>query len=87
MTVQPFIHPDYHNNKERCGIDEDPCVICGKPVKRTGKVRRWLRVVDGGKRFASPDEEVEERGDMGCFLVGPGCWRRYRQELTAFTFK
>lgn len=39
-----------------CGPDETPCVRCGKPIKDPWK---WAaRVVDGGARYADPNETM-----------------------------
>ena len=81
MTVTPFSHPRYADNEEHCTVDETPCVVCGKPIKNEEKAK-WIRVVDGGARFAGPDETIEdEAADMGCFPIGPGCLRKHRKEL------
>lgn len=84
MSVRPFRHPKYDDNKQRCREGEDPCVMCGKPVKYNDRIK-WVLVVDGGSRFGNPHENVDPAGDMGFFPVGPGCWRKHRQELQAFT--
>jgi hypothetical protein len=56
------------------GEQHDPCYVCGRPVK-VGPKTMWLRIVSGGGMAAEPGEEVDERGDMGCFPVGPECLR------------
>lgn len=83
MSVSPFDHPKYNDNEQRCGENDEPCVICGKPIKDKERAK-WLRVVDGGDRFATSDEVVDEAGDMGSYPIGSGCLRKHRKELATF---
>lgn len=59
-----------------------PCVLCGRPVKNLDSAV-FLRVVDGGGRFAKSTEDVDLDGDMGSFPVGPDCYRK-NPELKRF---
>ena len=80
MIPKPFSGIRYHENEDKCTEDQEPCVICGKGLDKH-KVRGWLRVVDGGLRFAARDEEVESDGAMGWFPIGSGCLRKHKKDL------
>ncbi len=61
--------------------DDTPCFICGKAVRTQ---RYWARFSDGGLAIAS--DEYADRpenigGDMGCYPVGPECYRRLPDEV------
>lgn len=75
--MKPFGHKNFHRNMERHG--GTGCVFCGKKVNENKA--KWVRVVDGGKRFAGPDEIVDQSGDMGCFPMGPSCHKKYGPEI------
>lgn len=80
MSVTPFSGPKYTENSDKCQDPEveSPCVICGRPIKR-GKEAGWLRVVDGGMRFASGLEEVDSSGDMGYWPIGKTCLKNHKE--------
>jgi hypothetical protein len=71
---KPF-GPKYQERTEH-GYHGDECILCGKRTSRNGRTNGktlHVRVVDGGSRIALPDEQVDERGDMGYFPVGSEC--------------
>ncbi len=65
---QPF-GPKYSARTAE-GTYGDECAICGR---RTKPDAAHARVVDGGTRFATPDEVADEAGDMGFFPIGSEC--------------
>lgn len=54
-------------------------MFCGKYVDENAV--GWVRVVDGGSRFATPGEEVDPQGDIGCWPVGKTCHKKYGPDL------
>lgn len=66
---QPF-GPAYQARIEESGEKGTECAICGR---RTSGRRLRARVVDGGVRFAAPDADEDQGGDMGYFPVGTEC--------------
>lgn len=68
-------HPNYHDNAEKCEGDEQPCVVCGKPV--TGDNVAYVHVVGGGGYLALPDDEFDEAGDCGAYPIGAGCLKKH----------
>jgi len=65
----PFSGKNYHKNESDCSQDE-PCAICGKGIRSP---TWYVRVVDGGGRFASEEEVVPEASDMGWHAIGNTC--------------
>ena len=77
---RPFSGPRYATNAARCGAQE-PCALCGKPIT-SRDTAVFVSVGDGGSVFLSPAEEAaakQDAGFMGCFPLGPECWRKHRQ--------
>lgn len=54
------------------------CIVCGKGIKDTAKVK-WLRLLDGGEIITESEETVEMEKDMGWYPVGNDCYKRYKQ--------
>ena len=83
---RPFSGPDYHENAAACAPGQEPCVLCGEPL-RTAKYE--AHVVAGGAEFATGDTPFNEddAGDMGWYFVGPECARKiplaYRSAVPA----
>jgi hypothetical protein len=76
--VRPWSAPNAAKNVDKCKAGEEPCGLCGKAVVDP---KFWVRVVDGGTRFATKaefndDALVDAQGDMGMFAVGPACARK-----------
>lgn len=63
--------PKYQQRTES-GSTGDECVLCGRQTGGKSNTR-FFRVVEGGSRFAHPDEQVHPAGDMGYFPVGSEC--------------
>lgn len=75
MSLPIPFGPKYQARVEN-GSTGTECVLCGKQTSRNGRSNGTtihVRVVDGGGRFATPDEVVDARGDMGYFPVGSEC--------------
>ena len=51
-----------------------PCCVCGRNVPSV--TWRARVVMDGGYRFAMPDEVVDEARDLGGFPVGSECRKK-----------
>ena len=83
--LRPFSHPNFFRNEAQCGADDEPCAICGLPVKKESKVI-WVAVGDGNSRFLTP-KEVSKYGDAGVFPVGNTCYRRHKKELHKYKCK
>lgn len=60
----------WHRNAETCSGDDQPCALCGLPIRTA---RAWVWVVDGGDRVATTDERIDPSGDLGFHPIGPGC--------------
>jgi len=76
--TRPFSGKRYFERSEAL----DPCVCCGKAVRRDRPFSQVL-VLDGGARFALASEDVDhdDNGNMGCFAIGSDCLRQLRKEL------
>jgi hypothetical protein len=55
------------------GGDTEPCAICGKPVNH--ETAKW---VGANESFQAVDPSIEEP-PLGCFPIGPECWRKHKQ--------
>lgn len=80
FTVKPFSGVNYRKNQHKCGIDQEPCAICGKPVDGD-QFAVMACVIDGGASWGDPN--LPDGGDtaggfMGFYPVGSGCARKYR---------
>ena len=75
--IRPFSGAQYHRNSERCKDDENPCVICGRPVKKDGA--KYLEVFDGGRQFSDGHADQNDAGYMGCFPIGSDCLREHSE--------
>lgn len=76
MTTTPKPFGPKYQERTQNGSNGDECAVCGRPTSRKNRTNGrtvFVRVVDGGSRFAHPDEDVDERGDMGYFPVGSEC--------------
>jgi hypothetical protein len=73
--LKPFASAAYKKNARK---SDSPCALCGREVKASGM---FAEAVDGGARFATKEETVDESdsGYMGCHEVGSDCARRLRK--------
>lgn len=85
MPTKPFSGPKYLENMT-AGTRGNPCVLCGRSVIACARLP-FLRVADGGARFAAPGEEVAPEGDMGLHVIGPDCLRRHPDLLPMVEYK
>ena len=70
--VKPFSSPGFRAHYT--GDAGECCAVCGRFVVRPA---RWVRVVDGGERFARRGEgQPDEGADLGVWVVGPDCAAR-----------
>ena len=66
---------DHDEWEDKCDYDKgEPCLICGKVVKKTSNIK-MLRLVCGGKYIT--DNEGAFEGDMGWYPVGNTCYKRF----------
>lgn len=86
MTTKPFSGPKYLENMTE-GTRGNPCVLCGRSVIACQGRAPFLRVADGGARFASSGEEIAPEGDMGLYAIGPDCLRRHPDLLPMVEYK
>lgn len=81
--ITPFSGKNYHEREQACPKNHTPCCVCGKPIGDPWKFQ--VRVVGGGSRWGTADQEQlesEEIGDddMGFFPVGSDCARKLRSQ-------
>jgi len=81
--ITPFGGPNYIKNSERVRGDTWPCVICGLPIHNLAGVK-WITVINGGGDFGPADSDMNHPGYMGCFPIGPECYRKHKTELDKF---
>lgn len=82
--TEPFSHPDYSKNADRCPPNVEPCVICGKPVRNKDAVYLIVSLSSGS--FILPKDEASTP-DAGGFPIGEGCLRKHRKELVPYLAK
>jgi len=78
-TVQ--FSPYRRRNQLKLEGDDIPCFICGKAVRAQ---QYWARFSGGGSTIASDDYADRPEnigGDMGCYPIGPECYRRLPVEV------
>lgn len=70
--------PQHGRNADRCKENEEPCVICGRPVK-DGRATAWVHVHQGGSSVVTEEEAktLDPASDLGCWPVGSDCLRRH----------
>ena len=65
----------------------DECFCCGRGLTQNGYDNaRWIHLHDGGTAVILPGEEklFNERGDLGLFPIGIGCYRTIAKRLPNF---
>lgn len=73
IIPRPFGHPKHKANAGLCKGNEMPCAWCGKPID-TDHASYWVRIVDGGGRFATRDDPPDTgAGEMGAHPLGGRC--------------
>lgn len=69
---------DHDDWEDKCDYDKgEPCIICGKPVKKTANIK-MLRLVCGGKFITDNEGAFED--DMGWYPVGNTCYAKFAKE-------
>jgi hypothetical protein len=72
--VAPFSGKNYARNEKRCGEGEEPCAICGKPVRG----ERFIAVVvSGGAEWGDVNSDSRDPGYMGVHPIGSDCHRKH----------
>lgn len=74
--VRPFSGKNFVRNSERVRGDQQPCAICGKPVKEP-KTAAWAVIVDGGSAWGNDTSDPSHPGYMGGYPVGADCHRKF----------
>lgn len=85
MAIEVDLSVMYAHNQDKYRGEKEgyfPCANCYRPVK-TGPGTRWVHCAGGGMTTYITDDEYE-RGevplsDMGCWPLGPDCYRRLRR--------
>lgn len=73
---KPFSHPDCEKNQNKSHRGaHGACCLCYAPVR--SKPGGYLRVVEGGARFADPTEPEDTNDDLGLWPIGSGCLRKH----------
>jgi len=68
-----------YENEKRCGYDEEPCAICGRPIKEGSKCEN-IRMFGGGEYFTTSNvEDYKLPDDMGWYSVGLTCFKKYKK--------
>ena len=78
---------DYDANYSRAKTDFI-CIACQHDLNP--KRARFVHCVNGGPFALHPDDEskyVPDRGDMGCFPIGPDCAKKLGLEWTHVSLK
>lgn len=72
------------NSEQPVGDGELPCVVCGKPTKKS--TAAWVTVINGGSHLAENADEATrvDGGYCGAFPIGRECLRKH-PELKACT--
>lgn len=82
-------HSDYEDNRDAhpCGDNEEPCAMCGKPI-RTALARHWVHIHNDGLSIVTEEEatELPAAADFGIFPVGADCWKSHF-EIHAYGLK
>lgn len=80
---RPFSGIYYSRNEANCCTDEEPCAICGNPVRKTSSGAMAVHVASGGGAWVGPnDAEPDHAGDMGLHPLGSRCLKRYPELKT-----
>lgn len=89
IKVQRSTH--YERNTERypCRAGEDPCLVCGKPIKQANQ-HHMVHLHNGGWTAVTEAEaaELDARdhakgvtADLGGWPIGPDCLRQHPELL------
>lgn len=60
----------------------EPMNICGCCGKELTGARHSLRLIEGGEYFTEYEGQLEESSDMGWFLVGNTCYKKFLKNAT-----
>lgn len=75
---------NYHDNSERTNANGEgncPCIVCGRAINMDRP--HWMVYVHGGGSVIVTETEhtemnrANERGDLGCYPIGPECLRKH----------
>lgn len=70
--VPPFSGPRYGDRSSHHNSGEEPCAICGKPIKNLDDHPYWGIATSRGTWATAWTD-----GDMGAFPVGNDCHRKH----------
>ena len=74
LDIQDRRPQDYLKNSSKCKDEEQPCVLCGKPVKN---LRYMVHVHCGGGVIVTETEAqgLSDDADLGFYPIGSHCLR------------
>lgn len=74
-----MIKVPYAPNRDKpCPLDADPCIICGRGIRKD-RIRHWVHIHGGGDYIITEDEatNLDDPADLLFHPVGPDCLRRH----------
>lgn len=83
--IQIPVSEHHSKNAAKCKGDEQPCIVCGKPVKAA----KWYVHLHCGGSHAVTEEEaatLPDNEDLGLYPIGTCCLRKH-PELKPYAFK
>ena len=74
--IQISVSEKHSKNAEKCSADEQPCVVCGKPMK---DAKHYIHLHCGGSHAvtAREAEDLPDNEDLGSYPIGACCLRKH----------